>query len=167
MKALKTAISFAVILTVLLIGNAVCRADEICGLSAERIAAYQERISPFRDEIQSTLRNFNVDEKFIWLAIVESGGNADAKSEAGAVGLWQLTSATARHYGCEDRLDAECSTMAAVRYLVKLIKDFDGNVWDVIVAYNMGGSNYKRAGKATNEAASLANTVTCLMENYK
>lgn len=160
------AVWFAALLACLLIGRTVLANETVCGLSTERIAAYQERISPFRDKIQSTLRDFNVDEQFIWLAMVESGGNADAKSDAGAVGLWQLTSATARHYGCEDRLDAECSTLAAVRYLVKLLKDFDGNVWDVIVAYNMGGSNYRRAGKATNEAASLANTVTCLMENY-
>lgn len=161
------AVWFGALLTCLLLCAGLCHAEEtVCGLSTERIAAYQERISPFRDEIQSTLRDFNVDEQFIWLAMVESGGHNDAKSDAGAVGLWQLTSATARHYGCEDRLDAECSTMAAVRYLVKLLKDFDGNVWDVIVAYNMGGTNYKLAGKATNEARNLANTVTCLMENY-
>lgn len=164
----KVTVWFAALLTCLLIGRAVL-ADELCGLSAERIAAYRERIEPFRDEIQSTLRSFNVDEKFIWLAMVESGGDVNAVSGHGAEGLWQLTAATARHYGCppERRRNVDESTQAAAKYLAKLLQDFGGNLWDVIVAYNMGGTNYRRTGKATNEARRLANTVTCLMENYK
>lgn len=163
----KATVWFAALLTCLLIGRTVL-ADELCGLSSERIAAYQERIEPFRDEIRSTLRSFNVDEKFVWLAMVESGGDVNAVSGHGAAGLWQLTEATARHYGCqpEQRFNVVYSTQAAAKYLAKLLRDFSGNLWNVIVAYNMGGTNYRRTGKATNEARHLANTVTCLMENF-
>lgn len=162
------AVWLAALLTCLLVGRAALANETVCGLSAKRIAAYQERISPFRNEIQSTLRAHNVDEKFIWLAMVESGGDVDAVSGRGAAGLWQLTEHTARHYGCgpEQRFNVVYSTQAAAKYLAKLSRDFRGNIWDMIVAYNMGGTNYKRAGKATNEARNLANTVTCLMENF-
>lgn len=158
----------AVLLTCLLIGGKFAAADEaseLCGLSQNRITAYQERISPFAEMIRATLKSFNVDERFIWLAMVESGGNSEATSHRGASGLWQLTAATARHYGCLDRNDASASTEAAAKYLAKLCNDFDGDIWKVIVAYNMGGTNYRKQGKPTNEAKRLADTVTCLMEN--
>jgi membrane-bound lytic murein transglycosylase D len=115
--------------------------------------------------IRTTLQNFNVDENFIWLAMLESGGSEIAISERGAVGLWQLTAPTARNNGCpaNQRTEPECSTTAAARYLSKLLAKFNNNVWDAIVGYNMGGSNYKRIGKPTGEARNLANTVTCLI----
>jgi hypothetical protein len=139
-----------------------------CGLSDERIAAYTERMAGVSEMILTTLRDHNVDERFIWLAAVESGGRFDAESDAGAVGLWQLTGATSTHYGCpaNKRKEPKCSTLAAVRYIRKLSLRFSSN-WDIIVAYNMGGSNYRRLGKPTNEARNLANIVTCLMENVE
>lgn len=156
---------FAVTIAMLLCGTA--KADEtVCGLPESRINAYRERIAQNADTIQTTLRRYNVSESFIWLAMVESGGDEDAESKRGAAGLWQLTRATAQHYGCQDRNNVVCSTRAAAQYLAKLLADFDGNVWKAIVGYNMGGTNYRRTGRPTNEATALANTVTCLMETY-
>lgn len=161
--------ALALLVTCLLIGAGFAKAEEptdtnICGLSQNRIDTYLERIEPFRRQIQTTLRDFNVDENFVWLALIESGGKSEAESNRGAAGIWQLTEQTARHYGCSDRSDVECSTKAAAQYLSKLHKDFGNDVWKVVVAYNMGGSNYRRRGKPTAEAKKLANTVTCLME---
>lgn len=177
MKIMKAAISFTVILTVLLICGAICKAEAedededdprtttVCGLSVTRLVTYQERIMQYVPMIRTTLQNFNVDEQFIWLAMLESGGSEIAISERGAVGLWQLTAPTARNNGCpaNQRTEPECSTTAAARYLSKLLAKFNNNAWDAIVGYNMGGSNYKRIGKPTGEARHLANTVTCLM----
>ena len=180
MKIMKAVISFTVILTVLLIGSAICKAEAededededdprtttVCGISVTRLATYQEHIMPYVPMIHTTLQNFNVDKQFIWLAMMESGGSVVAVSKRGAVGLWQLTAPTSRHNGCpsDQRTDPKCSTMAAARYLSKLLTKFNNNIWDAIVGYNMGGSNYKRIGKPTSEARHLANTVTCLMQ---
>ena len=158
-------IAFAVCLLLSLLVSDVCWPQTTCGLQDGRLEVYKERILPFEKQIRTTLRNSNVDEQFIWLAIIESGGESNANSEKGASGLWQMTAATSKHYGCppSERHNVECSTEAAAKYLSKLLSDFDGNVWDVIVAYNMGGANYKRSGEPTKEARNLANTVTCLM----
>lgn len=164
---IKATLSFITVIIVLLIGGSICRSEEssgeVCGLSINRIETYKANIKDNAEMIKSTLKRFNVDEKFIWLAMIESGGKPDNKSHKGALGLWQLTAATARHYGCEDRTDPKSSTEAAAKYLAKLSRDFNGETWKVIVGYNMGGSNFRRAGKPTKEAAALANTVTCLM----
>lgn len=143
-------------------------AETICGVSSERLEVYKSRIKPFANEIQTTLKRFNVDEQFIWLAMIESGGRPNAVSNAGAAGLWQLTAPTSKHYGCppDKRSDVVCSTTAAAKYLAKLLKDFENNHWKVIVGYNMGGTNYRKSGKPTRAASNLANTVTCLMEEF-
>lgn len=143
-------------------------AETICGVSSERLEVYKSRVKPFANEIQTTLKRFNVDEQFIWLAMIESGGRPNAVSNAGAAGLWQLTAPTSKHYGCtpDKRSDVVCSTTAAAKYLAKLLKDFENNHWKVIVGYNMGGTNYRKSGKPTRAASNLANTVTCLMEEF-
>lgn len=143
-------------------------AETICGVPSDRLEVYKSRIEPFANEIQTTLKHFNVDEQFIWLAMIESGGRPDAVSNAGASGLWQLTAPTSKHYCCppDKRSDVSCSTKAAAKYLAKLLKDFENNHWEVIVGYNMGGTNYRKSGKPTRAASNLANTVTCLMEEF-
>lgn len=171
MKIMKAAISFTVLLAILLITATVCKAEDnlgantVCKMPVTRLATYQERIMPYVPMIRATLKGFNVNENFIWLAMLESGGKLQSESERGAVGLWQLTAPTARNNGCpaDQRTDPKCSTTAAARYLSKLLTKFGNNAWDAIVGYNMGGSNYKRIGKPTDEARHLANTVTCLM----
>lgn len=143
-------------------------AETVCGVPIDRLEVYKSRIEPFADEIQTTLKHFNVDEQFIWLAMIESGGRPNAASNAGAYGLWQLTAPTSEHYGCppNKRSDVTCSTTAAAKYLAKLLKDFENDHWKAIVGYNMGGTNYRKSGKPTRAASNLANTVTCLMEEF-
>lgn len=136
----------------------------MCLVSVCSLAEYQRRILPYADYIMDTLKAEGLPESLIWLAIVESGARPDAVSNKGAVGLWQLMKPTAEHYGCKDRLNVECSTAAAVKYLKRLYVKFNGNLEDVVIAYNMGGSNYIKAGKPTEAAKNLSYVVNCLMQ---
>ena len=171
MKARNVVVNFIAVLLICLatfISVKGAFAETVCGVPSDRLEVYKLRIKTFANEIQTTLKHFNVDVQFIWLAMIESGGRPNASSNAGAAGLWQLTAPTSKHYGCppDKRYDVACSTTAAAKYLAKLLKDFENDHWKVIVGYNMGGTNYRKSGKPTRAASNLANIVACLMEEF-
>ncbi|HMW39673.1 MAG: transglycosylase SLT domain-containing protein [Saprospiraceae bacterium] len=77
------------------------------------------------------------------LAVLESALNPEARSYAGAAGMWQLMPETARNLGLrvnkniDERKDPVASTRAAITYLKKLFGIF--NDWAlVLAAYNCG-----------------------------
>lgn len=128
---------------------------------ADRYAQYKAEAADSLDTVTAILADEGLPPKWAYLMLVESGGDPQAKSHKGAAGLWQLTAATARAYGCTDRTDTETSTRAAARYITHLLVKFDGDEWKAIAAFNMGGHNLKKHG-ATREARALADIVTCL-----
>ncbi len=75
----------------------------------------------------------------------ESQGNPNARSHAGASGLFQFMPDTAKHFKI-DPLNPEQSADAAAKYLSKLYKEF-GNWGDALRAYN-GGEGSMRKHKA-------------------
>jgi membrane-bound lytic murein transglycosylase D len=85
------------------------------------------------------------------LPIVESAFNPVALSKARAAGLWQFIPSTGRRYGLEQntqydgRRDVVESTRAALDYLQFLAKEFDGNWYHAVAAYNAGEMNVSRA----------------------
>lgn len=111
------------------------------------LPAYKGRIAPYTAIIEAALADHGVPRAYIYLAMIESGGDASNVSPKGAAGLWQLMPHIARHYGLvvegdiDERLDVEKSSHAAAKYLSKHIKMFDGDIRVVIAAYNAGGSN--------------------------
>ena len=88
-----------------------------------------------------------------YMALVESGMNAAVSNPGGAVGWWQFTSDTARHYGLrvdssiDERKDAKRSTEAASKYIRDLILDFGSgsSVMLALAAYNLGPTRVAQA----------------------
>jgi len=88
-----------------------------------------------------------------YMVLAESGMNANESSPAGAVGWWQFTPATARHYGLtvddreDDRRDVRKSTEAAAKYVRDLILDFGAgsSVMLAMAAYDLGPAKVKQA----------------------
>jgi membrane-bound lytic murein transglycosylase D len=89
-----------------------------------------------------------------YLACIESGYRTDARSKAGAFGLWQFMPGTARDYGLrvggadDERGDPKRSTTAAARYLRSLAFEFGGeSLMLVLASYNRGENAVRKALK--------------------
>jgi pSer/pThr/pTyr-binding forkhead associated (FHA) protein len=111
--------------------------------------AYTERAlaraGPHLETIRRQLHAANLPSVFGYLPFVESAYIQDARSPAGAVGLWQFMEGTGKNYGLridgqmDERTDPEKSTAAAVRYLQALLNAYGANAFMCAIAsYNKG-----------------------------
>lgn len=93
-------------------------------------------------KLKSIFARERVPEQLVWVAEVESGFNARARSPAGAGGLFQLMPATAKEVGLrrwpfDQRYQVEPSAQGAARYLKRLHTQF-GDWRLALAAYNAG-----------------------------
>ncbi len=106
---------------------------------------------PFLYHILQEVRKRGMPSEIALLPGVESGFRPTAYSRHGAAGLWQFMPATGRYFGLKQdwwydaRRDPVESTEAALGYLQKLNKRFDGDWLLAIAAYNAGGGTVGRA----------------------
>ncbi len=134
------------------------------GKGRDRFEKYLERSEYFIPYIKPILKNAKAPEDLVYLAMIESGFNNNARSNARAVGAWQFISATGRRYGLDvnwwmdERRDVEKSTIAAVQYLKELNAMF-GSWHLATAAYNAGESKIQKAIKKyhTNDFWELCN----------
>jgi hypothetical protein len=104
-----------------------------------------ERWKPFVTQI---LKDNNVPQDFLYLAVIESEFDNNAKSPAGAMGMWQIMQATAKDYklkinnDVDMRRDPKLSTEAACKYLSWANNQLKN--WTLTAAsYNMGVQGIK------------------------
>ena len=92
------------------------------------------------------------------LPLVESAYNPHAHSNRDAVGIWQFIPGTAQIFGLtinegyDGRKDVVASTRAAIKYLKRLNKTFDGDWLLAMAAYNTGPSNVRAAMSRAKKA---------------
>lgn len=108
------------------------------------------RMAMYFPYIEAQLEKRNLPPELKYLTITESAVNPNARSRAGAVGLWQIMSGTARHLGLrvgravDERRDPKRSTEAALDYLEELFERYSD--WKLaLAAYNCGPGRVDQA----------------------
>jgi len=99
--------------------------------------------------MKSIFAREKVPSELVWLAEVESGFDARARSPAGAVGMFQLMPDTAKQLGLslwprDQRRQPEAEAQAAAKYLHELHKQF-GDWRLAVAAYNCGAAAVQKS----------------------
>ncbi len=117
------------------------------GVRAPRLQHMQEVADEFGKDILRATLDTNVSPALVLAVIgIESAGQSDAVSSAGAVGLMQLIPATAERFGVSDSKDPVQNIKGGVAYLDWLLKEFDNDPVMVLAAYNAGEGAVRNNG---------------------
>ncbi len=102
-----------------------------------------KRANRYFPVVEPILKKNGIPDDFKYLMAIESNVNPNARSSAGAAGLWQFMQGTGRDYGLEvnnnidERYHVEKSTEAACRYLKNAYAKYHD--WVAVAAsYNAG-----------------------------
>ena len=93
--------------------------------------------------VEPILKKNGIPDDFKYLMVIESNLNPNARSSAGAAGLWQFMKTTGREYGLEvndnidERYHVEKATAAACQYLKDAYEKYQDWV-AVATSYNAG-----------------------------
>jgi membrane-bound lytic murein transglycosylase D len=121
----------------------------LMGRNYDNTRKWLERVGKYGPMISNELRERDMPQDLLFLAIIESGLNPTAYSKAHASGMWQFIKETGQRYGLEvttyvdERNDPVKSTAAGLTYLQMMYDRFDS--WYLASAgYNTGENRVGR-----------------------
>jgi membrane-bound lytic murein transglycosylase D len=115
----------------------------------EKFEGFVRRSGWYGEMIRAKLREREMPEDLLYLAMIESGFQPHAYSPARASGLWQFVAETGKRYGLrvdgvvDERNDPEKATDAALDYLQEMHDRF-GSWYLAAAGYNTGENRVAR-----------------------
>jgi len=123
------------------------------------------RSARYLESFRRIFREEGVPEDIVFLPHVESSFRWDARSNVGALGMWQFMASTARRYmvvdqAVDERLDPHTAARSAARFLKECHDEL--GAWPLAVtAYNHGLDGMKNAVRETGST-----DIGEIIENY-
>jgi hypothetical protein len=130
----------------------------------------QLHLEDFGNEINFAAQQYSLDPALVRAVIhAESGFNAQARSQKGAMGLMQLMPGTARMLGVTRPLDPDSNILGGSQYLAGLLARFKNDVTLATAAYNAGPEAVQRYAGVPPYAETLVyvERVKLLHQRYK
>jgi len=162
---IKVLMVLAVVLVLVFVGS-------ITPIYAKGKAKTKRKLHPLTaemtQEIVERAKYYSLDPLLVLEVIrQESSFNPNACSKANARGLMQFIPSTARRFGITDPHDISQSIDAGCRYLVFLIRKFNGRLDLVLAGYNAGEGAVERYGNRVPPYEETQNYVRTIISNYK
>ena len=102
---------------------------------------------PYLEHVRAAAKLYSLPVELVAAVMrIESGGNPNAVSIVGAMGLMQLMPGTANDMGVNDPYDARQNIFGGARYLRILVNTFDGSVALALAAYHAGSATVEKYG---------------------
>ena len=126
--------------------------------NARQVERILKQGEPYLAYIRSEVKKRGFPGEVVLLPFIESGYDPFAYSHGRAAGLWQFIPSTGKYFGLkqdwwyDERRDIVASTNAALDYLDKLQKGFNGDWLLAFAAYNAGGGTVRNAIKRNQKA---------------
>ena len=116
--------------------------------SIDSISERFPRLIKYKDDINRVAERYGLEPRLVYSVIQqESNGNPNAVSPKGAIGLGQIMPDTGRMYGIRNPTELynpKTNINVTARHLVYLMDKFDGNMEQVLAAYNGGDGRVER-----------------------
>lgn len=122
----------------------------------ERFRRGVEISGRYEDSFRSIFKQAGLPEDLAYLPHVESSFQTNARSSAGAVGVWQFTRSAGRLFlkvnpAIDERLDPVASARGAARYLRRSHDVFGGDWAFAVTSYNHGVEGMLRARRQVGD----------------
>lgn len=106
---------------------------------------------PYLYHIVNEVKRFNLPIELSFIPVIESSFKVHERSHLGAMGLWQIMPTTGKSLGLkrdgwvDDAKDVIKSTDAALTYIDRNFKDFNGDILKAVAAYHCGPGGVRKA----------------------